>query len=185
MLRGNADRVPPQLFLTVRKFSIVLSLRIIEMLNTDRPIIRVTCAIIEQNGLVLAAQRSGSMTMPFKWEFPGGKIKAGESPNDCLKRELVEELGVKISVLHPLHPSTYEYPSITVTFYPFICAIADGEISLNEHEALIWLPPEKLSILDWAEADLPVLAAYRLIHGGPYQKVAKEFPRTYIQPAGT
>lgn len=131
-----------------------------ETLNCNKRFIHVTCAIIERNGLVLAAQRSVSMSMPLKWEFPGGKIKAGESPEECLQRELVEELGVKIVVSQPLHLSTHEYQSITVTLYPFICTIVDGEIKLNEHATLKWLSPDKLHELDWAEADLPVLAGY-------------------------
>jgi 8-oxo-dGTP diphosphatase len=122
--------------------------------------IHVACAIIEHNGLVLAAQRSASMSLPLKWEFPGGKIDPGESPEQCLKRELVEELGVTISVGPALKPTTHSYPTFTVTLYPFICAIENGEITLNEHAAIAWLPPEKLSSLDWAEADGPILAEY-------------------------
>jgi 8-oxo-dGTP diphosphatase len=122
--------------------------------------LHVTCAIIERNGFVLAAQRGEAMSMPLKWEFPGGKIRADESPEDCLRREIVEELDVKIAVLHPLQPATHNYPSLTVTLYPFICSIADGILKRNEHAAVIWLPPDRLHTLDWAEADLPVLAAY-------------------------
>ena len=60
--------------------------------------LRVACAIIERDGRVLAAQRSAAMTLPLKWEFPGGKIEAGESPEECLIRELMEELGVTVLV---------------------------------------------------------------------------------------
>jgi 8-oxo-dGTP diphosphatase len=130
------------------------------MLNCNRRHIHVTCGIIEQDGLVLAAQRSAVMSMPLKWEFPGGKIKSGESLEDCLHRELVEELSVEIVISQPLPPTTYEYPSCTVSLYPFICSIAAGEIKLNEHAAVTWLLPGELYVLDWAEADLPVLAIY-------------------------
>ncbi len=98
--------------------------------------------------------------MPLKWEFPGGKIRSGEFPEDCLRREIVEELAVKIAVFHALQPATHSYPALTVTLYPFICSIEDGTLKRNEHAAVIWLPPDKLHKLDWAEADLPVLAAY-------------------------
>jgi 8-oxo-dGTP diphosphatase len=122
--------------------------------------IHVACAIIERNGLVLAAQRSVSMSLPLKWEFPGGKIDPGESPEQCLKRELMEELGITIAVGPALKPATHSYPTFTVTLYPFICAIETGEITLHEHAAIAWLPPEELFSLDWAEADGPILAEY-------------------------
>ena len=123
--------------------------------------IRVSCAIIEQDGLILAAQRSGSMSLPLKWEFPGGKIKEGESPEDCLSRELIEEIGIQPAVCRQLPPSTHHYDNFTVTLFPFICSIRSGTITLHEHAAVAWLPPGELSSLDWAEADRPVLAAYR------------------------
>jgi 8-oxo-dGTP diphosphatase len=122
--------------------------------------IHVACAIIERDGLVLAAQRSSRMSLPLKWEFPGGKIDPGESVVECLQRELIEEMNIRISVGQPLAAVTHHYPGFTVTLYPFICAISSGEIILHEHEAIAWLPPDQLPALDWAEADGPVLAAY-------------------------
>jgi len=122
--------------------------------------IHVACAIIEQDGLVLAARRSASMTLPLKWEFPGGKIEAGESRPECLVRELREEMGVEISVGVPLTPTTHHYPTFTVTLHPFICRIESGAITLHEHVAMAWLAPDQLLTLDWAEADGPVLAEY-------------------------
>jgi len=121
----------------------------------------VACAIIEQDRKVLATQRSESMSLPLKWEFPGGKIKDGESASACLKRELREELGIEISVGQPLAPTTYRYRAFTVTLYPFRCRVAAGDITLHEHAALVWLPPAELHTLDWAEADLPVIDEYR------------------------
>jgi 8-oxo-dGTP diphosphatase len=122
--------------------------------------IQVTCAIIERDGLVLAAQRSAAMSLPLKWEFPGGKIHHGESTIDCLRRELFEELNIHVCVGKSLSVSTYQYPTITVTLHPFICSIEAGEIVLNEHAAISWLAPNNLRILDWAEADLPVIESY-------------------------
>ena len=121
----------------------------------------VACAIIEQDGKVLATQRSESMSLPLKWEFPGGKIKDGESASACLKRELSEELGIEISVGLPLAPTTHRYRAFTVTLYPFRCRVVAGDITLHEHAALVWLPPAELHVLDWAEADLPVIDQYR------------------------
>jgi 8-oxo-dGTP diphosphatase len=88
------------------------------------------------------------MNMPLKWEFPGGKIDEGESPQECLKRELHEELGIETSVGQPLTASTHHYPSFAVTLYPFICEIVSGEIALHEHSAMVWLPVEELHTLD-------------------------------------
>jgi 8-oxo-dGTP diphosphatase len=122
--------------------------------------IHVACAIIERDGLVLAAQRKEGMRLALKWEFPGGKIDAGESPEECLKRELIEEMGIHISIGHPLDPVTHQYPFFTVTLYPFVSTILSGEIILYEHAAMKWLPPEELLSLDWAEADIPLIKRY-------------------------
>lgn len=122
--------------------------------------IKVACAIIEKDGLVLAAQRSERMSLPLKWEFPGGKIEPGETPEECLCRELFEEMGVSVNVGKSLPASTYHYSKVSVTLYPFVCSIASGEIVLDEHAAIDWLPPEELHTLDWAEADVAVIESY-------------------------
>jgi 8-oxo-dGTP diphosphatase len=122
--------------------------------------LHVTCAIIEQDGCVLAAQRSCAMAMPLKWEFPGGKIKPSETPEHCLCREIAEELAVKVAVHQSLAEKTHAYPEFTITLYPFVCSIISGTIILREHAAVIWLPREDLASLDWAEADRPVLETY-------------------------
>jgi len=101
------------------------------------------------------------MNMPLKWEFPGGKIDEGESPAECLKRELIEELGIEASVGQPLSTTTHHYESFSVTLYPFICEIVSGEITLHEHSAMVWLPVEELHSLDWCEADWPVIEEYQ------------------------
>jgi 8-oxo-dGTP diphosphatase len=122
--------------------------------------LHVACAIIENQGLVLAAQRSAAMSLPLKWEFPGGKIRSGESPEACLHRELNEELEIAVSVHEALAPATHRYPTFTVTLHPFRCALESGPLTLYEHEAVLWLKPEELLSLDWAEADLPVIDSY-------------------------
>ena len=122
--------------------------------------VHVACAIIENQGLVLAAQRSAAMSLPLKWEFPGGKIRSSESPDACLRRELKEELGIGVSVREAFSPVTHCYPTFTVTLHPFRCVIEAGTLTLHEHEAVLWLAPQELLNLDWAEADLPVIEAY-------------------------
>jgi 8-oxo-dGTP diphosphatase len=123
--------------------------------------IHVACAIIERDGLVLSARRSASMNLPLKWEFPGGKIEPGEGVEECLKRELVEEMGVQIEIGRPLTPATHDYPTFTVTLYPYVCSIISGDITLNEHSAITWLPPNRLHEVDWSDADLPIIAEYQ------------------------
>jgi 8-oxo-dGTP diphosphatase len=123
--------------------------------------LHVACAIIEQEGAVLAARRSASMSLPLKWEFPGGKIEAEETPHACLDRELFEELGITVSIGTQLSPATHDYDDFTVTLYPFICSMdSTGAITLHEHEEICWSHPWQLKELDWAAADLPVIDAY-------------------------
>lgn len=124
--------------------------------------ISVACALIERDGLVLAAQRSRTMSMPLKWEFPGGKIHEGENPEECLVRELLEELNVTVAVKYRLKPVTWDYDSFSVTLHPFVCEITKGKIILHEHKAVKWLAPAELPSLDWAEADFPVISEYLL-----------------------
>jgi len=127
--------------------------------------IHVSCGIIERDGLILSAQRSFSMSMPLKWEFPGGKIDDGETPQNCLIRELNEELGITIDICNQLPDSAYTYPTFSITLHPFICSIKSGTLTLKEHCNVIWLHPHKLKLLNWAEADLPVVESYLEIIG--------------------
>jgi 8-oxo-dGTP diphosphatase len=130
------------------------------MKESDVNHIHVACAIIERDGLILAAQRKEGMRLALKWEFPGGKIDPGENPEACLKRELIEEMGIQVSVDRQLDPVTHQYSFFTVTLYPFVCTILSGEITLYEHAAIKWLPPEEILSLDWAEADIPLIKHY-------------------------
>lgn len=122
--------------------------------------IQVACAIIEYKGKVLAVQRSERMSLPLKWEFPGGKIKNGESPEECVRRELLEELEMEVDACRPLPQETHHYPEFSVTLIPFICACSSDSATLHEHKAIAWLPPEHLHTVDWAEADFPVIDKY-------------------------
>lgn len=94
------------------------------------------------------------MPLPFKWEFPGGKVEQGETAEECLVREIREELDVDIEVLEPRPPSVHRYGTQTIRLRPFICRIIAGQIHLKEHERHCWLEPSRLMELDWAEADV-------------------------------
>jgi 8-oxo-dGTP diphosphatase len=101
------------------------------------------------------------MNLPLKWEFPGGKIHQGEPPEQCVVREVGEELGLQVAIVRSLPPVSYDYPDFSVTLYPFICSVISGKITLHEHKALLWLSPSELLSLDWVAADFPIIWAYR------------------------
>jgi 8-oxo-dGTP diphosphatase len=130
-----------------------------------KPHIHVACAVIELDGMIMAAQRSETMSMPLKWEFPGGKLESGETPEACLVREVREELAVGISLDRSLPVTTHSYETFTVTLYPFVCTPDDSVMTLHEHRAVAWMEPEQMSALDWAEADLPIIAGYLATRG--------------------
>jgi 8-oxo-dGTP diphosphatase len=100
------------------------------------------------------------MNLPNKWEFPGGKIEAGEDPWACLQWEIWEELHLEITEGSALPAVTHQYPEFWITLYPFVCTAASEIFQLQEHAQALWLTPEALDKMDWAEADLPVLDAY-------------------------
>ncbi len=119
--------------------------------------IQVTCAILLRDGLVMAAQRSATMRLPLKWEFPGGKIEAGESAEACIRRELQEELGIKVEMLQRGPGVHYPVEKPEIELIPFIGRITGGELHPLEHAELRWCTREELLELDWAEADVDVL----------------------------
>lgn len=124
--------------------------------------ILVTCAIIERDGKVLCAQRSETMSLPLKWEFPGGKTKEGETHENGLIREIGEELGVELELLERLPANSHQYsPDVTIRLIPFRSRIRNGNIELAEHAQVVWLTRDELGKLDWAEADIPIVEHYQ------------------------
>ena len=120
--------------------------------------LKVTCAIIENNGKILCAQRSETMKLPLKWEFPGGKIEENESLEACLKREIREELGIEINILEQLPSFKHRYSAnFSIELFPFRCNLLSHEIHLTEHKQIKWLSLEELKDLDWAEADVTIV----------------------------
>lgn len=122
--------------------------------------IRVTCAIIEFAGKVLVVQRSKKMNLPLKWEFPGGKIEEGELEEECIVREIKEELNLDIEISKKLNSTEYDYPNISIELIPFVVTQVGGQISLSEHAYYKYLSKDELLNLDWAEADIPIVKEY-------------------------
>ena len=115
--------------------------------------IRVVAAIIIHEDKVFATQR-GYGEFKGGWEFPGGKIEEGETPQEALVREIKEELNVEIEVGELLDVVEYDYPNFHLSMDCFICKIKSGELVLNEHEAAKWLTKETLDSVEWLPADL-------------------------------
>ena len=120
--------------------------------------IDVSCAIIiDSQNRILVAQRSATMPLPNKWEFPGGKVEQGETAKQSLIREIKEELDLSIIVVRRIASNSHSYGQKEINLIPFICKISGGEISLKEHQAYKWLKSNELLDLDWAEADVPIV----------------------------
>lgn len=114
--------------------------------------IEVVAAIIFRDGQVFATQR-GYGEFQGWWEFPGGKIEAGESPKEALKREIREELDAEIEVGELLQTVEWDYPNFHLTMHCFICRLLSESLHLNEHEAATWLSSETLRSVRWLPAD--------------------------------
>lgn len=119
--------------------------------------IEVVAAIIrDDEGRVFATQRGYGEWQDF-WEFPGGKMEPGESPEEALKREIWEELETRIEVEQLVTTVEYDYPRFHLTMHCFWCRIESGSLILKEHEAARWLSRENLDSVNWLPADKIVI----------------------------
>ena len=120
--------------------------------------IEVVAAIIIQDNKIFATQR-GYGDFKDGWEFPGGKIEEGETPEAALIREIREELATDILVDKYLCTVDHDYPKFHLTMHCFICSVVDGTLTLREHEAARWLDWEQLWSVEWLPADVEVVKA--------------------------
>jgi 8-oxo-dGTP diphosphatase len=127
--------------------------------------VEVVCAVICRGGEVLMARRPAGKRLAGLWEFPGGKLEAGEAPAAALHRELVEELGCRVVDLQAGPEVVHAYPWCTVRMFAFACRLdpAGPEPRALEHEAIEWVAPERFMEFDLAPADLPLLPWVRAL----------------------
>lgn len=119
--------------------------------------LKVTCAIIRDKGKILICQRSEKMKLPLKWEFPGGKIEGNETKEQCLIREIREELRLEITVDKELSTVEHHYTEFGLYLFPFVCSLKGGALTVSEHKQAVWVSKDQLSNYDWAEADIPIV----------------------------
>lgn len=122
----------------------------------SRKAIRVVAAIIKQDNHIFVTQRGYGAYKDW-WEFPGGKIEKGETPQEALIREIKEELDTEISVEDYLMTVEYDYPEFHLSMDCFWCSIVSGHLSLLEHEAAKWLPMDDLKQVQWLPADIEII----------------------------
>ena len=126
------------------------------MMDEQKKIINVVAAIIIKDGSLFATQRGYGEWKDW-WEFPGGKIEQGETPEEALKREIREELTTEICIEEFLCTVEYDYPKFHLTMHCYICSLLTEALHLNEHEAARWLKNDELDNVKWLPADVKVV----------------------------
>ena len=123
--------------------------------------IKVTAAIIEREGKYLIARRSPGKHMAGKWEFPGGKIEAGETPEECLVRDLKEEFDIDVKVECHVANSVYDYGEKLICLMGYRVTYIGGCFLLRDHDQIVWVPISGMDDYDFAPADVPLIAVLR------------------------
>lgn len=122
----------------------------------DRKIIKVVAAVIREKNKIFATQR-GYGELKDGWEFPGGKIESGETPQEALRREIKEELDTEIEVGVLIDTIEYDYPTFHLSMQCYWCNILSGDLVLKEHEAARWLSKDELDSVAWLPADITLI----------------------------
>ncbi len=122
--------------------------------------IKVVAAIIKKDGKIFATQR-GYGKFKDGWEFPGGKIETGETPEEALMREIIEELDTVIEVGELIDTVEYDYPDFHLSMECYLCRVVSGSLRLCEHKAAKWLEKEELNSVDWLPADVELMERLR------------------------
>jgi mutator protein MutT len=125
----------------------------------------VTAAIIRKNGSVLLARRSPGQKLAGFWEFPGGKVEGGETPEQCLARELYEELGILTRIGEKCAESSHEYEHGSFRILAYLVDNISGELKSNVHDRLEWVKVDDVDRYQLLPADLPILAALKKLKG--------------------
>ena len=125
--------------------------------------IEVVAAIIRKEGKIFATQRGYGEWKDW-WEFPGGKMEPGETPEEALKREIREELSAEIRVDELLCTVEYDYPKFALTLHCYLCSLVTEALHLNEHEAARWLANDELDSVKWLPADREVIEKIKLLN---------------------
>jgi 8-oxo-dGTP diphosphatase len=147
--------------------------------------IDVTCAVIRNDeGLVLSVRRGPAMDNAGKWEFPGGKTRPGEDHEECIIREINEELGLSIIIAGTLDPVEYDYGDKYVRLIPFICETLASKPVLTEHDDYRWLRPAEVLKLDMTAADIPVAEQYLALNSPVQEPVAAVQEQVLTAEAG-
>ena len=122
----------------------------------------VVAAVIEVDGKVLCMQRGKTRYSytSYLWEFPGGKIEPGETPQQAVHRELLEEMDLDVEVHELLASVTHDYPDFTITLAAYRCTASTTQFIMREHAASRWLPRNELPSLQWCEADARLVAQF-------------------------
>jgi len=118
--------------------------------------INVTAAIIKRCGKILIAKRSSTSNLPNKWEFPGGKVESGETPKECLQRELWEEFEIDVIIEDFFGESVYNYDHGSIRLIAYRVHTEKDIVILNAHDDVQWVPAEQLLEYDLAQADVPI-----------------------------
>ena len=130
-------------------------------MKTVKVVTAIIKAVNENGETIIFATQRGYGDFKGGWEFPGGKIESGETPQEALKREIIEELDTEVSVGELMDTVEYDYPQFHLSMDCFWCQIVRGNLVLKEHEAARWLTKDELNNVEWLPADITLIEKIR------------------------